>query len=503
MPSLKASRATTATATPVPTRTPVLPPPLSRSTAHAALGDRWRGPTAGDLRACSCCSNAVGGPPPDSAPRTAEGGAPWRAPLRRPRRRPPARPPVPARRYGRRRPARPDLSCDARRRGHRPPRPPGARRPVARRSVSSASSGRLALRRAGSSPLRRARPTRGVPDGRAASASASTSATASAPWTGPAPAPMAPEVRQGRGGVVPARRRVSRGRGGDLGGRDSHVASPVNTGSSRRRQCVLEQSLLRYIGRVDDRNRLGDRVGDDAGPGCPGFTESRSNSHGRRSSSAPPVSSRAPSEARSSLNIDGSNSSSWATQSASSSRQVGGRIPSVGPPSSSRASTAGTWPVAGSVQWGSSAWAASAGGCVAGVCVTCVCVTCIRLVDDPHRSVGRVVRGDVGGRHDGELRGDLRRGFGTDDPDATGRGTRWSRARRRTVVVRSPSCLSGPCSTLMVPPQERALGPAPVGTGPSVGPVSSPDRRPGALRSRGAPAPCGRAAGRWRPRGPG
>ena len=40
----------------------------------------------------------------------------------------------------------------------------------------------------------------------------------------------------------------------------------------------------------------------------------------------------------------------------------GGRQDAVGLASSSRARTAGTWPVAGSVQWGSSAWAAVAAG---------------------------------------------------------------------------------------------------------------------------------------------
>ena len=86
-------------------------------------------------------------------------------------------------------------------------------------------------------------------------------------------------------------------------------------------------------------------------------SDSRSNSQGRRSVSVASVSSSDPSGTWSPPNIDGSNSSSWATQSASSSRQVGGMIPEpASAPSSpeSRARTAGTWPVAGSVQWGSS-----------------------------------------------------------------------------------------------------------------------------------------------------
>ena len=45
-------------------------------------------------------------------------------------------------------------------RGRRPPMRPGARRPAARPAVASISSGRFALSRAGSRPLRRARPTR-------------------------------------------------------------------------------------------------------------------------------------------------------------------------------------------------------------------------------------------------------------------------------------------------------------------------------------------------------
>ena len=186
------------------------------------------------------------------------------------------------------------------------------------------------------------------------------------------------------------------------------------------------------------------------GPGWPGRTESRSNSQGRITSSAPPVSSRAPSEARSSPNMAGSNPSSCATQSASSSRHVGGRMPSDGP-SSSRARTAGTWPVAGSVQCGSSVWVTSgaAGTGSSGVS------SMIRTEEWVEGSGVMWAGGTIGSSEviSAAVSAPMMRTPPVDGPDGS----------ERAGGTRSPcssSSLSGPSSTLLLPPQVRALGPA-------------------------------------------
>ena len=141
-------------------------------------------------------------------------------------------------------------------------------------------------------------------------------------------------------------------------GPDPATPDPVPSGSE---ETTAVGSVMGAM--VDPSSTSSAPVGCRTGLATPGRTESRSNSHGRRSGSEPSVSSSDPRATRSSPNMAGSNSSSWAIQSASSSRHDGEAIPDPDPsPPVSRARTAGTWPVGGSVQWGSSVVAVVAPG---------------------------------------------------------------------------------------------------------------------------------------------
>ena len=221
MPSLKASSATTATASPVPTRSPIELPPceLRVGSPDSAPVDRRDG-VPGVLHRSGRC---LGGPrrdPMRSSPVAEVGEAQPRQPPRgsgdidavgvgRDRSAPPASvgsaadspPSRSAVRSAAARPATPPrLTSDPGNFGHRRPGRLGGQRRVGRARPSS--SGRLARIRAGSSPLRRARPARVEPVGRARSVWYSSSSARSSPVTC--------SRRRRRGG--PGRRR-RRGRG--------------------------------------------------------------------------------------------------------------------------------------------------------------------------------------------------------------------------------------------------------------------------------------------------
>ena len=108
---------------------------------------------------------------------------------------------------------------------------------------------------------------------------------------------------------------------------------------------------------------VGTGTGSGARPGSGAMTSVSSDSKcqgWRSSSTASPCSlSRAPTAGRSSDSIEGSKLSSWATQSVSSSRHVGGATACSSPVL--RSSTAGTCPVGASFQCGSSGCSSSTG----------------------------------------------------------------------------------------------------------------------------------------------
>ena len=253
--------------------------------------------------------------------------------------------------------------------------------------AESTFSGRLARSRAGSSPPRRARLRRVDPEGRDGSANSSSSSISStsegrtggrrpaparpaaAPAATAAPAPAAPApaapapAAPAPAAPAPAAATVAPP-AAVVGSAPAPVSTSRAVGTSGARSREPDAGATASVGSVI--GSTGDAGSAAASPtasavtrrtGPVGWRElaSRSNSQGRRSASVLSDSSSDPRATSSSPNMAGSNSSSWATQSASSSLQLGATIPGPelsSPPS--RASTAGTWPVGGSVQWGSS-----------------------------------------------------------------------------------------------------------------------------------------------------
>ena len=437
-------------------------------------------------------------------------------------------------------------------------RPPQAQPGTAPGSTAE-SAARSALRSAAASPATptRFRPAPGtsVTDAPGSSAASGTSTSGSSPrvaWlaTGPgAVRPVGPaRVRLDAGGqrlvggevavVVDAIDAVGRSRPGRPGGAAAPVAAAAargrDGGGGLRGPVGLDPPGRGSAGRTDLGPRVattsvGSVIGSSVthwsrrpppaspyGPDRSVWEGSRSNSQGRRSASVLSVSSREPRATSSSspANMAGSNSSSWATQSASSSRQVGAttligvvvaRVPGehrrhlagwgLGPVGQfgRGGRTAGHRRLPG--RTGSTARPASPG--LAG------------LVDQMDRGLveeallGRGTRQSptrLGGSasvspHRGsldhrELPGDLAGRLGPHDPDPVGARVRW---RRRRVRGASREGRSGSRHPLPLGRRPRQLVPSIHRTAQG---------RPG-FRSRGAPALCEREVGRWRPRGPG
>ena len=153
---------------------------------------------------------------------------------------------------------------------------------------------------------------------------------------------------------------------GSSGGAASGSFQATVSGSSRRRRSRRGTADTRRRGPVSNS---GSGTGSDAArsgsyPGSGGMTRVSSDSkcHGWRSASASSrccSSSNAPTAGRSPDNMEGSKTSSWASQSLSSSRQVGGATADSSPLLRSR--MAGTCPVGVSFQCGRSGWLSSTG----------------------------------------------------------------------------------------------------------------------------------------------
>ncbi len=199
----------------------------------------------------------------------------------------------------------------------------------------------------------------------------------------------------------------------------------------------------------------------------------------------------------------GSKSSSWATQSASSSRQLGPSIPEPSSPVR-RDKTAGTCPVGGSVQWGSSVgvplgtavWPGLTGWTVGPAAPGAAGWSVKRTADCSSSSssgTGPPRSSSPSSSPSGSSRLVTLGSSPVTSPAGSAPMIRtWpvgglagsGRAGGRSVRVTSSFRQSGTSSTQLSPPIDRADGdPIPV-------------------RSRGAPAPCGPAAVRWRPPGP-
>ena len=308
--------------------------------------------------------------------------------------------------------------------------------------------------------------------------------------------------------------------GGRLGGSSTGSAGPAapapeGPGAVERAGAGATTSVGSVMGSVAAGGRV-DRSGATfrTGPVGRGDDESRSNSQGRRSASVSSVSSSDPRATSSSANMAGSNSSSWATQSASSSRQVGAHDPG--------------WPgcpprCRGRAPPAPGRWAARSSGAarsaVAGAARHRGLPGSHRIDPGPaprHRP-GSSVRWTVGWSNRALLPGLEHGPPGPRRPSSSARSTS-SRTTGSSPVI-SPAGSAPTIRTRSVagpvtapPASRRVTGgrsgsrhPLPLGRRPRQlfpsihrgGPA-----RPG-VRSRGAPAPCGRAAGRWRPRGPG
>ena len=153
-----------------------------------------------------------------------------------------------------------------------------------------------------------------------------------------------------------ARALGSGGTGGDR--REAAAAEAVEATGAEMRATPLSDSEDSSAGAG-----AGSGAGSGSSPGSGAMTSVSSDSKcqgWRSSSTASPCSlSRAPTAGRSSDSMDGSKTSSWATQSVSSSRHVGGATACSSPVL--RSSTAGTCPVGTSFQCGISGCSSTTG----------------------------------------------------------------------------------------------------------------------------------------------
>ena len=243
-----------------------------------------------------------------------------------------------------------------------------------------------------------------------------------------------------------------------------------------------------------------------AGAGRSGPRESRSNSQGRRSASVPSVSS---SEPRATL----SSAEHGRLELLVVCHPVGVLLPpcrAADPRSRPRrrrrrASTAGTWPVGGSVQWGSSVagpvpvgtavWPGRTGS-TAGVPESAVG----RLVGQADQGCSSSSSTGVGAPPAASLLGPRAEGSPGDlarpaRPRRSGPG-RWPDRSTAPPAPRRVTGRSLRATSILSPVlarRPRQLVP----------PVRRAGHGPHGVRSRGAPAPCARAGGRWRPPGRG